>query len=465
MRLRGAALLALLLASPTPAFSEESTSDEQESSTDDPSEPDDALEDRVRQLEQELRTLRELLAGEEPPPDWVGQVGVPELDLAELEAALAADADALEESGATPAQPPTKARTFAASTQSLNPDISFIADVAFAWFSADEPMQSGGHDPNKNGFNLQQLELSVSKTVDPYFEFDANIVFSQFGVEIEEAYATTLGLPIGLQVRAGQFLTRFGRINNTHPHTWDFVDQSFAVGRVFGGEGNRGLGVEGSILMPFPWYFELVASETMANGASTARSFFGGDDLGVKTPVDLQTTVAIKQFFPLGADHSLFWGLSFAGGPNPTGRSSRTEVYGSDLYYKWRPVSRGGFAVVSLQAEVFWRRQQVPGDLLQDVSMYAQLFWRFAPRWAVAGRYEYGSPTTNMDGDVVADPQDPAWILARHRASANVSFWPTEFSRIRLQGSSNIARWQEQPEWALMLAFEFAVGAHGAHAF
>ena len=141
------------------------------------------------------------------------------------------------------------------------------------------------------------------------------------------------------------------------------------------------------------------------------------------------------------------------------------SVYGSDLYYKWRPVSRGGFAVVSLQAEVFWRRQQVPGDLLQDVSMYAQLFWRFAPRWAVAGRYEYGSPTTNMDGDVVADPQDPAWILARHRASANVSFWPTEFSRIRLQGSSNIARWQEQPEWALMLAFEFAVGAHGAHAF
>ena len=54
--------------------------------------------------------------------------------------------------------------------------------------------------------------------VDPYFRFDSNLVFSQFGVEIEEAYATTLDLPANLQVRAGQFLTRFGRINATHPH-------------------------------------------------------------------------------------------------------------------------------------------------------------------------------------------------------------------------------------------------------
>ena len=203
----------------------------------------------------------------------------------------------------------------------------------------------------------------------------------------------------------------------------------------------------------------------MAGGASTALSFFGADDLGAKTPVDMQTTVAIKQFYPLGADHSLFWGLSWAGGPNPTGRSNRTEVYGSDLYYKWRPVSRGGVAEVSLEAEVFWRRQQVPGDVLQDVSLYAQLFWRFAQRWGVAGRYEYGSPTTDMAGDRVADPQHPEWTLARHRASANVTFWPTEFSRIRLQGSSNVPRWLEKPQWAVMLAFEFAAGAHGAHAF
>ena len=446
MRSAIAALLALLLALPVAASAQE---DEPEESTGDPEEGDESppedqqpteadLDERVRQLEQELRLLKDML---------------------EIQAELAAEA-----ASAPPPQPAPRPSP-AAVLSNLNPDIALIADVALAWVSSDEPLQSGGHDPSITGFNLQQVELSVSKAVDPYFEFDANIVFSQFGVEIEEAYATTLGLPIGLQLRIGQFLTRFGRVNATHPHTWDFVDQALPVGRVFGGEGNRGLGLEASILMPFPWYFELIASETMAGGAATARSFFGGNDLGVKTPIDLQTTVAIEQFFPLGADHSLAWGLSWASGPNPTGRRNRTEVYGSDLYYTWRPVRRGGVAEVSLTAEVFWRRQQTPGDVLQDVSLYGQLFWRFARRWAVAGRYEFGSPTTNMTGERVADPQDPDWTLARHRAALAATFWPTEFSRVRLQGSSDFARWREQPDWAVVLAFEFSVGAHGAHAF
>jgi len=38
------------------------------------------------------------------------------------------------------------------------------------------------------------------------------------------------------------------------------------LARVFGGEGNRGLGVELSYLTPLPWYVELVASVTGASG-------------------------------------------------------------------------------------------------------------------------------------------------------------------------------------------------------
>ena len=37
-------------------------------------------------------------------------------------------------------------------------------------------------------------------------------------VELEEAIMTTRSLPKGLQLKAGQFLTEFGRINPTHPH-------------------------------------------------------------------------------------------------------------------------------------------------------------------------------------------------------------------------------------------------------
>ncbi|MCB9741413.1 MAG: zinc-regulated TonB-dependent outer membrane receptor [Alphaproteobacteria bacterium] len=395
-------------------------------------------------------------------------------ELAEIEAALGADAAALPQptqpslpqglQGPATSSAPAGQRG-AVNLQSMNPNLSFIADVALAGFNSDEPLQTGGHDPTTNGFNLQQLELSVGSAVDPYFRFDSNIVFSQFGVEIEEVYATTLGLPGRFQLRTGQFLTRFGRINNTHPHAWSFVDQPFAIGRIFGGEGNRGLGLEGSVLLPLPWYVELVASSTMANGASTARSFWGAQDLGVRSPADLQTTAALKQFFPLSDNWSLMTGLSYAVGPNASGRDNHSEVYGGDLYLRYRPISAGSWTIVSLTSEWMLRRRQISGDVLSDVNSYTQLFWQFARRWAVAARYELGTAPWDLSGEVALDPLDPSWTDLRQRTSANVTFWPTEFSRLRLQTAADMHSGRRTPDLSVFLACEFVVGAHGAHKF
>jgi len=370
-------------------------------------------------------------------------------ELAEIEAALGSDAtDAA-------ANPPVAAPPV---LSSFNPDIGVVLDLAAGWFSQDDNLQTGGHDPTNNGFNLQQLELSLGKAVDPYFRFDSNLAFSQEGVEIEEAYATTLALPANLQVRAGQFLTRFGRLNPTHVHAWDFVDQPFAIGRVFGGEGNRGLGIEVSYLTPAPFFLELVASATDAHGEGSARSFFGGADLPVETPLDLEGVVAAKEFFELSDDWSLALGQSIATGPNGTGRDTRTNVMGVDLYLKYRPITFGSDTVVAVQSEWLYRRRQRPDGVATDVSGYAYVFWRFAKRWGTAARYEVG---TGSDGDDL----DPAWVDDRHRVSVNLTFWPTEFSRLRLQGSVDDPTWQAHPIWAAFLAAEFTVGAHGAHKF
>lgn len=363
------------------------------------------------------------------------------------------------------APPPAPARSTGRIVQSMNPDISFIADFAAAAFTDDDPRMTGGHDPSKTGVNLQQLEMSIGSAVDPYFRFDGNIVFSQFGVEIEEAYGTTLGLPGRLQVRAGQFLTRFGRVNNSHPHSWDFVDQTLLVGRNFGGEGNRGLGGELSWLAPLPWSVELIGSQTMANGASTARSFYGGQDLGVDRISDLQSTLALKQFFPLSSDWSLYWGLSYAGGPNPTGSTNRTEIYGTDLYLRFFPASSASNQQLTLTLEVVERRRQVPDDIWIDHTGYAAVSHHFAPRWGWAARHELGLGARTAAGEVPVDTLDPAWTGPRHRSSANVTFWPTEFSRLRLQGQRDQVRWEAQTEYAGFLAVEFVTGAHGAHKF
>ncbi len=348
---------------------------------------------------------------------------------------------------------------------SVNPEIAIITDVALAFFSADEPLQTGAHDPASNGFHLQQAEMAIGAAVDPYFRVDGNLVFTAFGVEIEEFYATTLALPGGLQARVGQFLTRAGRLNGTHPHTWAFVDQPFAVGRVLGPEGNRGVGAETSILLPLPWYVEIVGSATHIGGEATARSWADQTAVGVDSPLDFQATAAVEQFFPFGSDWSLLWGVSFLTGPNGTGRANRSEVYGTDLFLKWRPVSRGADQQVALQTEWFYRRRQVPDDVLADLSGYAYLETRFTRHWGAAARYELGTPAVGLDGDVADDPLDPAWTALRQRVTANLTLWPTEFSRIRLQGGVDLPGWREAPDYSGMLAFEFNIGAHGAHAF
>lgn len=354
-------------------------------------------------------------------------------------------------------QAPAPAAAQPKAVQGMNPDISVILDVAGAAFSG-KPDQRGGHDPSKNGFNLQQLELSIGSVVDPYWRFDGNLVFSQYGVEVEEAYATSTALPANLQLRAGQFLTRFGRLNSTHPHSWEFVDQPLVLGKFFGGEGNRGLGAELSWLSPLPWYLEVVGSASEAHGASTARSFYGSNDLGVLSPADLQVTGAVKQFFPFGSDWSLAWGLSGAFGPNPTGRTNRTEIYGTDLYLKYRPLRDGDWTTISLTTEAMARRRQVPGSVLADEGLYTTLFWRFDQRWGVAARHE---AVTGVAGDAL----DPEWTGTRQRTSANVTYWPTEFSRIRLQASADAPTWQAAPVYGVFLAFETVIGAHGPHHF
>lgn len=396
-------------------------------------------------------------------------------EAAAIEAALAADL-ATTQGPATAASPgagtggpspmTTTWQSVSTNLAAMNPAIAVILDAGLAWFSSDdEALQRGGHDPTSTGFFLQQVELSMGASVDPFFRFDSNIVFAQFGVEVEEAYATTLGLPGSLQLRAGQFLTHFGRSNGTHPHSWSFVDQPLVLGTFFGGEGSRGLGAEMSWLAPLPWYAEVVASATEAGGECCARSFLGGASLPVRSPLDVVGTFAFKQFFPFSDDWSLAAGLSSQLGPNPTGPQNRTELYGVDLYLRWRPTADPGRQSVSLTAEALHRRRQVPDAVLTDGGLYAQAVWQFALQYEVGARIEAVSVSAD-------DPLgDNAGLTTR--SSVEAAFYPSHFSRLRWQAAfgtppESAAAFTTRigdPVWSTFLALEVLVGAHGAHNF
>ncbi len=377
-------------------------------------------------------------------------------DAADIERALAADTTTQRES-----QPAAAPSIGPAPAQSMNPDLSFIADFALASFSKPN-LEGGDHDPHEDGFNLQALELAASKAVDPYFKFNANLNFSNDGVEIEEAYATTLDLPYSLQVRAGKFLTQFGRINATHPHTWDFSDSPFLLTRLFGGEGNRGVGVEVSYLTPLPWYVQLIGSVIDPRGDSTSRSFLPSN-ASIDEAWQTQPLLRAEQFFELGPDLSLLWGLSYTEGPHG-GDALRSHLVATDVYLKYRPITFGSNTIVSLQSEWVYRKREEATGSITDVNGYAQLFWRFAQRWATAARYELGSPAKDAAGNVV-DPLDPEWTANRQRFAVDATFYPSEFSRLRAQVQVDRPAWLSDPIIAGFLTMELSLGVHGAHKF
>ncbi len=358
------------------------------------------------------------------------------------------------------AQPPA---VVAAPAQTIsqgfsNPAMSLIFDGAVAAYSEPKSLSTGGHDPKRNGFNLQQLEMHLSSSVDPYLHFEANIVYGQFGVEVEEAYAETLSLPAGLQLKAGQFLTAFGRANPTHPHSWHFTDQVLMVGKFFGSEGNRGLGVQLGWLTPLPWFTELKLSATDASGACCARSWLGAQDLPVRQPGDVLYTLTAKSFVPLDDDWSVTLGLSGQSGPHATGNANRAEVAAADLYVRYRPAGDPQRRSLSLQVEHAIRGRQVPGRSLVDQAGYAQLVAALALRWEAGLRTEW---TTGLQDD----PLDPLWVAARQRHTAQLTFYPSHFSRLRLQASMDRPAWLDRPIYGVVLALETLIGEHGAHNF
>src|SRR6266516_1888414 len=166
-------------------------------------------------------------------------------------------------------------------------NISLDGLFALAYSSARDlnHIEVGDHDPQQRGFNARNTELAFDGAVDPYFEGFANIVYkldndNETEVEVEEAFMQTTNLPYNLQLKAGQFFAAFGRLNPTHPHTWEFVDTPLVNGLFLGPDGLRGVGAQGSWTLPLPWYSQLILASQNGRG-STGFSFRNPGDNGI----------------------------------------------------------------------------------------------------------------------------------------------------------------------------------------
>src|SRR3954467_4331454 len=405
---------------------------------------------------------------------------------AAAKAAAQQGAGATAPSGATAPASAGPQGAAARGAQSLNPDISAILDPnagserrGVAYRNGDDPDLHGGPNTRGAGFTAQEVELALSAIVDPYFRGDIFLTIPNLdGLEVEEAFATTTSLPHNLQLKAGSFRSAYGRQNGQHLHVQDFTRRPLVNAAFLGEDGLRGPGAQVSWLAPLPFYLVLYG-EAFSLGAPEAAagpvaSFGGG------SATDLAYALEAKYFVPAGDEWSVYGGFKFANGGSPgfllaspagplPGAGRRSDLFGTDLYVKWKPPNVvGGYTSVAWQTEAIFRHLQDGTGLGAewDGGLYSQVVVQVSRNWFVGVRGDVlGLPTSSVLGSV-------------QRAAFSVTWQGSEFARVRAYveaehvGSGGgpylptaTAAADPATSWATYLQLEYSIGAHGAHPF
>ncbi len=172
-------------------------------------------------------------------------------------------------------------------------------------------------------------------------------------------------------------------------------------------------------------------------------------------------------------------GVSGLWGPNRTGPKGKTTIYGGDLYLKWQPPANDqGWPFVAIQGELMHRNYLVAYNdrfangvythfsflalgTHTDFGGYVQLQGGFKRGWVAGARVEQaGGP----DDDILR--YFPRSHQYRSRLGGNLTYYPSEFSKLRAQLNFDRAAFLEQDQaWSLWFQYEFLLGQHAGHKF
>jgi len=427
-----------------------------------------ALETRLEQAEAEVRQTRE--------------------EMAEAKAAQPAAA----------AEPPA-APASSAAVNAFNPALSLVLQGSVNSYSQNPDTyalpgfqlgEEGGLAAE--GLTLDETELTVSASVDPYFygQMTMSLADESSGgteVGIEEAYVDPLRLPAGLEGRFGRFYSDIGYLNRFHTHVWDFHDAPLSY-RAFLDKQYGDDGVRLAWVAPTDTYL-MIGAETFAG-----RSFPAGTS--TKVLGDVQS-LFLKLGGDVGASNAWLAGVS---GLFVDAHDRKTDVPGDttdifdgnsnllvgDFVWKWAPNGNPTQRNFKFQSELFYRDES--GDVAVDSDgnsatmdydgqqwgWYAQGIYQFMPRWRFGLRYDWLSADNDLEVTDLGGFASPADVIdasgldshGHHpqRWTAMLDWSPSEFSRLRLQYDRDRSRIDE-PDNQWSLQYIMSLGAHGAHEF
>ncbi len=366
-------------------------------------------------------------------------------------------------------------------------DLSLILQTAAGISTAKDSeltqLQTGAHDPRRRGFTFQNGEISLSGIVDPYFKSEMYALFSEAGVELEEAFLTTTSLPWKLELELGYFYTEFGRNNPRHPHLWDFIDQPLTVGRFFGSEGQRASGFRLGGSLPLPWLSEWhVGAQSPTGGLTpsfktTSSSTVGGRPVVRKETRSLNDMLLLIRWLN-GGSVSRNWefqtGLSAMRGANNSGLDSITTLLGADFVFNWTSSKqKQGYPFLRIEGESAYRNFEAAAgthngliyatDDLKDWVWSLQSTYGFKQHWRVGFRYEKASGKGSSFSQLRSQDSTRS---DRERSSAVLTYKGSEFSKTSLQYNFDRAdHLTDKNHSSLWLSFEVLIGSHPAHNF
>lgn len=360
-----------------------------------------------------------------------------------------------------------------------------------------------GHESLKRGFNLRETEITMSGSVDSYFDAWLSVALSGSEIEIEEAWVRSQSLPHGLQVKAGRFLSAIGYHNEHHVHSWQFADQNLAYLSTFGDHGLSGDGVQLTWLAPTDSYLQLGLEILQGDNLSSVGSVIDGDEVVEEINEELGSTfeeddlnlsdangpqlgVFTARYAPdLGTEKALQLGVSAAlhqdsqsfheeAGPEFFVSEGDTNIYGVQAVYKHFPTGKYGKGGWSLSGEYFYAESDQkavfhtdPAELGLNIdseqgAAYVAATYGFAPRWEIGLR----TAASGIGGEFSEGDETEEVRLSRQHSAA-VTWYATEFSKLRLQVNRNDVNGEDGSEAfnQIMLQYNLSLGAHGAHSF
>lgn len=350
-----------------------------------------------------------------------------------------------------------------------------------------EQLFGGGHDAKVKGFTIQTIDLSISGSLAPWFDAYVNMAFfidqeGESRFELEEAWIRTWQIAGFLRIKAGQFFSQFGRFNPLHVHDWLFINQPIVMTRFFGEDNLRGQGIEFEAKLPLPWHSRVIVSMQNANG-ETMYSFLANDEAYEERPVggrafNANEVDGFDEFvylirwanrFRLSGKDQLTFGVSAIFGPNATGNTARTYIFGFDIGGRHH---LGNLGVLLWNAEFLYRSFEADpdpnngfaGDVLRDYGFYAQVVWFFDPKWGIGARAEYASGSGQSVGEVGRRGADP-FRSDRLRLAPIIIWRFAPYAALRAQYTYDFATFlpDDRRAHSFFVSLKFAFGLGGGH--